>query len=91
MPILALDASGQPRKWVSYETAITYHAKNMVVWRLGEIVANYHGGFKKDGSRSVIDTTSIIAVKGQGYSINNHGVVSLTNKTLFGQIGRAHV
>jgi len=85
MSILALDASGQPRKWVSYETAIIYHAKEMVVWTLGDIVANFHGGYRKDGTRSSLSTTSIIAIKGHGYSINNHGVVSLTNKTLFGR------
>lgn len=85
MSILALDASGQPRKWVSQEAAITYHAKDMVIWSLGDIVASYRGGFKKDGSRSSLDTTSIIAIKGRGYNINNHGTVPLTNRTLFGR------
>lgn len=85
MPILTLDASGQPRKWVSYETAITYHAKNMVVWRLGDTIVHYHGGIQNNGIRSVIDSTSIIAVKGTGYNVHNYGNVVLTNKTLFGR------
>ena len=85
MPILALDASGQPRKWVSHEAAITYHAKHMVVWSLGDTVVRYHGGIQKDGTRSSLDTTSIIAIKGTGYTINNRGLVSLTNATLFGR------
>jgi len=83
--ILALDASGQPRKWVSHEAAITYHAKNMVVWSLGDKVVSYRGGYRNDGSRTVLDTTSIIAIKGTGYNINNRGSVALTNKTLFGR------
>lgn len=85
MPILALDVSGQPRKWVSHETAITYHAKNMVIWYLGDKVVSYRGGYKKDGTRSSLDTTSIIAIKGTGYNISNRGLVSLTNRTLFGR------
>ena len=85
MSVLALDASGQPRKWVPYETAITYHAKNMVVWYLGDTVARYRGGVRNDGTRSTLDTTSIIAIKGTGYNINNRGLVALTNKTLFGR------
>lgn len=85
MQVLTLDVSGQPRKWVSYDYAITYHAKNMVVWSLGDVIANYRGGIQNDGTRSTLSTTSIIAIKGQGYNINNHGIVSLSNRTLFGR------
>ena len=30
MAVLALDISGIPRKWVSYDDAITYHAKGAI-------------------------------------------------------------
>ena len=81
--VLALDASGLPRKWISTEDAIVYQAKQMVVWSLGEIVATYRGGCRKDGSISTLSTPSIIAVRGKGFSIEKAGKVSLTNKTLF--------
>lgn len=83
MAVLALDISGIPRKWVSFEDAITYKAKNLVAWTLGDVVAKYNGGFQKDGSRSYLETHSIIAIKGNGYAPGRYPTVSLTNRTLF--------
>jgi hypothetical protein len=85
MNVLALDASGMPRRWISFEDAITYHAKGQVVWSLGETVAKFRGGDQNDGSMSYIESTSIIAVKGKGFSLDKLGRVILTNKTLFGR------
>jgi len=81
--VLALDASGLPRKWINYEDAITYFAKSMVVWSLGETVATFRGGIQNNGILSVIETPSIIAVKGKGFNIEKAGKVMLSNKTLF--------
>jgi hypothetical protein len=81
--VLALDASGLPRKWINYEDAITYHAKNMVVWSLGDTVATFRGGVQNDGELSVIETPSIIAIKGKGFNIDKAGQVVLSNRTLF--------
>lgn len=83
MNILALDASGLPRKWIKFEDAITYHAKGQVVWSLGEPVAKFRGGYQNDGTMSYIESPSIIAIKGKGYSLDKVGRVILTNKTLF--------
>lgn len=85
MNILALDASGLPRKWISFEDAITYHAKGQVLWSLGDPVAKFRGGVQNDGAMSYIESTSIIAVQGKGYSLDKIGRVILTNKTLFGR------
>jgi hypothetical protein len=81
--VLALDASGLPRKWINYEDAVSYFAKDMVIWTLGETVATFRGGVQKDGHMSIIETPSIIAVRGKGFSIEKAGKVPLTNKTLF--------
>lgn len=83
MSILALDISGVPREWVSYDKAIEYYAKDLVAWELGEIVARYRGGFRKDGTRSYLESSSIIAVKGAASNFNKRGKVILTNETLF--------
>jgi hypothetical protein len=86
MAVLALDNSGIPRQWISHEDAITYHAKDAVVWSLGEIVAKFRGGVRKDtGELSYIETPSIIAIKGHGFDPNKHGKVALSNRTLFGR------
>ena len=85
MSVLALDISGIPRHWISHESAITYHAKGMVAWSLGEVVAKFRGGVQNDGSESYIETPSIIAIKGHGFDVRKHGKVALSNKTLFGR------
>ena len=83
MAVLALDVSGLPRAWVTHDEAITYHAKQLVAWTLGEVVAKYHGGIQKDGTISYLETPSIIAVKGTGFSMRKHSRVPLNNRTLF--------
>ena len=85
MAVLALDISGIPRQWISYDDAITYHAKDSVAWSLGEVVAKYRGGIQNDGSLSYIETPSIIAIRGHGFDMSKHSHVPLTNKTLFGR------
>lgn len=85
MSVLALDIAGTPRAWISYDDAITKHAKNDVAWSLGSIVARYRGGIQNDGRESYIETPSIIAVRGKGFEINKHGRVLLSNRTLFGR------
>jgi hypothetical protein len=85
MSVLALDVSGLPRKWVSFDDAITYRAKNLVAWTMGDVVAKYNGGFQKDGTKSYLETHSIIAIKGSGFNPGKFPTVSLTNRTLFGR------
>jgi len=85
MPILALDSTGSPRQWISKETAITYHATDSVIWGMGEIIAAYHGGTQRDGKLSYIESSSIIAIKGNGFNPHKHSKVTLTNRTLFGR------
>jgi hypothetical protein len=83
MAVLALDVSGTPRTWVTHDEAISYHAKNLVAWSLGDIIARYRGGYRNDGTQSYLETPSIIAIKGEGFSFKKHARVILTNKTLF--------
>jgi len=85
MAVLALDISGVPRQWISYDDAITYQAKDAIAWSMGNIVARYRGGVQKDGSESYLETSSIIAIKGHGFNPYKHSCVALTNKTLFGR------
>jgi hypothetical protein len=83
MPVLALDVSGIPRTWVKTDDAITYHAKGLVAWSLGDVIARYRGGTQRNGVRSYLETPSIIAVRGAGFDFRKHNRVILTNKTLF--------
>jgi len=83
MAILALDISGVPRTWVTHDEAISYYAKDLVAWTLGDVVAKYRGGIRRDGSQSYLEASSIIAIRGHGFDFNKHNKVVLTNKTLF--------
>ena len=81
MAVLALDVSGIPRTWVNHDEAISYHAKNLVAWTLGDVVARYRGGYRIDGTQSYLETPSIIAIKGEGFVFNTpKGLVKLVNR-----------
>ena len=63
--ILALDTSGMPRQWVTWQEAIVYHAKGLVAWQHGANDYTFMGGTSRmTGERSQISTQSIIAVAG---------------------------
>lgn len=63
--ILALDMAGRPNRWLLIEQAITYHAREMVAWSIGDMVCTFRGGLSRlTGQRSSISTRSIIAIRG---------------------------
>jgi len=81
--ILQLDSSGQPNKWISWKAAVTYHAKNLVAWELGEVEQVIHGGTSaRTGVRTVVITSSIMAVKGK-IGKRKHRAPALNNRELF--------
>lgn len=81
--ILALDVSGTPRKWINAETAVCYHAKELVVWSLGDPIVLYRGGYNTRGERSIVTSPSIIAVRGKDFIPAKFAKVALTNRALF--------
>ena len=63
--ILALDRGGNPWGWITWEDAVTYHAKGLVAWQAGDSDFEFRGGHSRmTGERSKITTQSIIAVQG---------------------------
>ena len=58
--ILTVDLAGLPQAWVELEEAITYHAKQLVAWSVGEVVREFRGGYQRNGTRSRIATKSIL-------------------------------
>lgn len=85
--VLALDMSGTPRAWISLNDAVTYHAKGVVGWQVGDDEFVARGGYQKDGTQSIIRTAPIIAVRAEnGFAIEKvRRDVVLTNRTLFGR------
>jgi len=80
--VLTVDMAGLPQAWVALEDAITYHAKQLVAWSLGDVVREFRGGWQRSGARSRIATKSILAIKGSipGGHFHSPG---LTNALLF--------
>ncbi|MBI5751838.1 MAG: HNH endonuclease [Hydrogenophilales bacterium] len=62
--ILALDMAGTPRKWVSAENAVAYYAKGVVAYEFGAAEMIFHGGWQRNGARSCIRVSNIVAVRG---------------------------
>lgn len=83
--ILALDMSGLPSRWLMIEEAITYQARRMVAWSLGGTVATYHGGISRaTGERSVLSTSSIVAIRGARELVRDaEAEPPLTNAALY--------
>jgi len=83
--ILAVDMAGVPSRWLMIEEAVSYYARRMVAWSLGDVVATYRGGISRlTGERSEISTRSIIAIKGAVDFIKEaHLEPHLSNASLF--------
>ena len=85
MQVLALDIAGIPRSWISLEQSVVYYAKGQVAWTQGSHLVTFNGGIQRDGTRSSIETNSIIALQTSKFSMHRFGKIFLTNKTLFGR------
>ena len=82
--ILQLDVNGQPIDWINWQDAVTYEAKGLVAWSMGEAEFSFRGGNSRlTGEQSVIKTSSIIAVRGTSKKKRKHREVALTNYDLF--------
>ena len=83
--ILSLDSHGVPHRWISWQQACFYYAKNLVAWSLGERTFTFRGGLcRATGERSSITTHSIIAIKGKALAAKGFDQVPpLNNRELF--------
>lgn len=84
--ILALDQQGQPHRWISPEMAITYHAKNLVAWQIGDDKFTlFRGGENRiTGLTSQLTCAPIIAIKGESaHGKRMNRTPTLTNHELF--------
>jgi hypothetical protein len=81
---LQLDAAGNPCRWINFEQAAFYYAKDLVAWAIGQDGMRIYGGTQaRTGERSFLDLNSIIAVKGELGDKQMFRVPTLTNRALF--------
>ncbi len=83
--ILTLDMHGVPHRWVCWQHACFYYAKDLVAWAIGEANFTFHGGMNRvNGKRSSITANSIIAIKGKALASKSlFQVPPLDNRELF--------
>jgi hypothetical protein len=82
--ILQLDQAGNPSKWITYETAAYYIAKDLVAWTYGSEEYKIYGGKNRVTlSQSSMSINTIMAIKGKMGDKHIHRTPPLTNKALF--------
>ena len=83
--ILTLDQHGVPHRWVTWQQAVWYYAKERVAWELGREAFTVRGGRSHlTGERSSITAHSIVAIKGKALAAKGFNQVPpLNNRELF--------
>lgn len=82
--ILTLNEHGTPTHWSTWQEAVVYKAKGLVVWEMGETDWTKFGGNSRfTGEKSSISFSSIIAVRGAHFP--KRVTPPLTNVNLFGR------
>lgn len=82
--ILALDVAGNPHRWISYEQAAFYYAKDLIAWQMGGDFYTLRGGINRStNTQSRLDINTIIAIKGKVHERKNFNAPLKGNKALF--------
>ena len=82
--VLLLTEDGQPAEWISAERAITLQVSGKVIWEIGDTKIRFHGGYNKSAKQSVVETSTVIAIKGSAGPYKRYGTTTIfSNKQLF--------
>jgi HNH endonuclease len=86
--ILQLSSAGTPVRWIDYQEAAIYYAKDQIAWELGEddFYTLFGGTNRVSGQQSAIRVRPIIAVRKLEHTGNAERVrmvPRLTNRNLF--------
>lgn len=84
--VLQLSADGRPQTWITYEDSAYHYAKGNVIYSLGSMDFDLHGGTNaKTGLQSILTINTIIALKGipSQKAMRHYNRVPLSNRTLF--------
>ena len=83
--ILRLDIAGTPVTWIPWQDAVCLYSRDMIAWTAGEQNFTFRGGIcRKTGERSLVEISSIIAVKRSSmHKYVQMTIPPLTNRELF--------
>jgi hypothetical protein len=83
MQILGLDVAGHPARWLTAEQAVTAAATGGIAWQWGDPLIVFHGGWNREGERSIIELRPIVALAGRRPDAWLREEFPLTNELLF--------
>src|SRR6267143_1923605 len=63
--ILSLDSHGVPHRWISWQQACFYYAKNLVAWTLGDETFTYYGGISRPTAAGVRPGAALCALRSE--------------------------
>ena len=78
--ILAVNAGGRPRRWLTLPQAALQYCKSAVLWEYGDEIRVVRGGINACGDRSRLVLAPVIALAG---SAGPEPAPPLTNRALF--------
>lgn len=82
--ILGLDAGGRPIDWLPWQEAVTLLVRNEIAWSAGSARILIRGGCNHvSGLRSVIELSSIVAIRNARSRYTDDVTPPLTNEGLF--------
>lgn len=83
--ILTLDQNGVPHRWITWQHAVWYYAKERVAWETGSEAFTVNGGKSREtGEVSSVTAASIIAIRGKAMAIKGFNQTPpLNNRELF--------
>lgn len=82
--ILAVDITGAPHGWISWQSAVGYQAAGRVDRCMGEFFFTFHGGYSRlTGLRSELTISSILALRGRNPRGWEPRAPALSNVLLF--------
>ena len=79
--ILRINTAGLPLAWLSWQEAVSLHARDLVSWSFGEPFKTVLGGYAKTGERTRLTLQSVLASRGRVVAQSMRP--SLSNDTLF--------
>jgi hypothetical protein len=82
--VLVLDVGGRPLDWMHWAVAVCLEVRGQVAWQAGSGTIAVHGGInQQSGLRSVVEVSTIIAVRNARANYQATAAPSLTNMALF--------
>ena len=79
--ILRINTAWFPLAWVSWQEAVSLHARDLVSWSFGENFKTVLGGYSKTGNRTALTLQSVLACRGR--VVQQSTRPGLSNSTLF--------